>query len=82
MQETNWKRYLRMLEVLETDPALEKLMKENAKSYNRFVQLTGKLPKFLRNRLWEYPGTLYFLHHRTLLILCRTMRFDDEDPTQ
>ena len=82
MQEFDIERYYRMLKLLEADPVMAKLMEETTQNYNDFLRLTRKFPKALRKRLWKYPGTLYFLHHRTLLILCRTMRFDDEYPTQ
>ena len=44
-----------------------------------FDKFTAWLPSPLRNRLREYPGMMYFMHSRTIDIICKQMKFQDED---
>ena len=44
-----------------------------------FDRFTARLPRRLRNRLREYPGMMFFMHHRIMDAICENMKFLDED---
>lgn len=44
-----------------------------------FTELTDSLPEKLRTFMWNYPGSLYFMHHRILTLICQNMKFIDEE---
>ena len=79
MKLTPLERRNRIYEMLDSDPECAKMKAEYESARSRFTKLTDRLPERLRNLLWTYPGMGYFLHHRTLNLICEHMKFPDEE---
>lgn len=79
MQLTPEQRRQRIYELLASDAEYCKMKAEYEPGRAWFEKNVGRLPKRLRNRFWTYPGLGYFMHHRMLTLICRNMKFGDED---
>lgn len=78
MKLTPEQRRSRIYEIAETDKGYLKAKAQLEHEQSRFTLFTNKLPGFLRNFLWCYPGMLYLTHHRLLDVICEKMVFTDE----
>ena len=75
-------RRQRIHELAEQDTQYRQMQAEYHAGKAWFDWITGFLPRNLRNRFWQYPGTEYFMHHRILTIICNHMKFIDEDESR
>ena len=78
MSLTPEERRERIYEMTKRDPEFQKMYKDYAPGKEWFIKTTDKLPKELSNKLWQYPGMGYFIHHRMLTLICEHMKFEDE----
>lgn len=78
MKLTPIQRRERISALVREDDECRKLFDEYTSAKERFIRFTDRLPRPVRELLWRYPGTGYFLHHRILTIVCENMRFEDE----
>ena len=69
----------RIYQLAETDAEYRKMKAEYEPGKAWFEKTMGRLPEKLRNRVWAYPGMGYFMHHRMLILICRNMKFVDEE---
>ena len=79
MKMTPEQRRKRIYELVEADSECRRIYSEFEPARTRFTKLTNFLPKRTRNLLWSFPGLGYFLHHRMLTLICRNMKFSDEE---
>ena len=79
MKLTPDQRRKRIYELMEQNEEFRRIRAELDPAEARFRKFTDRLPKWLRNRLREYPGMQYFMYQRILDAVCRTMKFPDED---
>lgn len=78
MELTPLQRRERLEVMIQTDTECGRLLKEYMDARKNFEEMTEKKTKKVRDRLWQLPGTGYFLYHRVLMMVCKTMRFSDE----
>ena len=78
MKSTPEQRRSRICDLAENDEAYQKAKAQLEREQARFTRFADKLPGFLRNLLWSYPGMLYLTHHRLLDVICEEMVFPDE----
>lgn len=71
-------RRFEVYRIAEADREYQKAKEQLDSEQARFTQFVDKLPKFLRNILWGYPGMLYLTYHRLLDVICEQMIFPDE----
>lgn len=79
MKLTPEQRRERIYEIAEADGDYRALKAEYGPGKALFEKTVDRMPKKLRDKLWVYPGTGYFLHHRMLNLICQHMKFKDED---
>ena len=78
MKLTPEQRRFKIYDIAETDEGYRKVKEQLDSAQNKFTRFTDRLPGFLRNFLWTYPGMLFFMHHRLLDVICEHMIFPDE----
>ena len=79
MKLTPEERRCRIYELMEMDVEYSRMKTEYEHGKTWFEKHVSKFPKMLRNKFWSYPGMGYFIHHRMLTIICRNMKFIDEE---
>lgn len=79
MKLTPMQRRERILYLARTDTEYCQFHSEAHSAELHFSKFTDCLPKALRISLWNYPGSLYFMHHRLLTLICQNMKFIDEE---
>lgn len=78
MKLTPEQRRFRIYCIAEGDEAYQKAKKQLDIAQTKFTHFSDRLPRFLCNYLWTYPGMQYFTHHRLLGVICDCMVFPDE----
>lgn len=78
MKLTPGQRRFRIYRIAEGDEAYQKAKEQLDIAQTKFTHFSDRLPRFLRNFLWTYPGMQYFTHHRLLDVICDCMVFPDE----
>ena len=79
MKLTPTERRERILRLAEADAEYCQIHSEANSAEIHFSKLTDCLSDELRIFLWNYPGSLYFMHHRILSLICQNMKFIDEE---
>ena len=79
MKLTPDQRRKRIQKMIEEHPELLRMQEAYTPAKTWFDKFTALLPRPLRNRIREYPGMMFFIHSRTLDIICKQMKFPDED---
>ena len=78
MKLTPAQRRKRLYEMMNNDPEFMKMKDACDPAKRWFDAFTAKLPPFLRNRLREYPGMMFFMHSSIIDTVCKEMQFPDE----
>lgn len=78
MKLTPLQRRQRLEDMIRSDPDCGQLWKEYMEAQQHFMKMMERKPQKTRDRLWRLPGVGYFLYHRVLMMVCKTMRFYDE----
>lgn len=78
MKLTPLQRRERLEAMIRDDTDCGRLLREYSIARCRFTEITERKQKKIRELLWSFPGTGYFLYHRVLMMVCEVMRFPDE----
>ena len=78
MKLTPAQRQKRLYDLMAQNPEYQKMQAACDPAKRRFDAWTAKLPPFLRDRLREYPGRMFFMHNRIIETVCKEMQFPDE----
>ena len=79
MKLTPNQRRQRLYSLMRENPEYMKMKDAYDPAKTWFDLFTARLPGFLRNRLREYPGMMFFMHNRIIDTVCKQMQFPDED---
>ena len=78
MKLTPLERRKRIWNMVQADAEIQKMNREYEKGREWFVKATKWMPSRLHTKWWNFPGMSYFIHQRTITLICENMKFQDE----
>ena len=79
MEYTPMERMHRLWELVRSDPECQACEKEMTQARQRLEAHTDRLPREEHGQYWEYPTCFGVFHGRLLELVCREMRFPEEE---
>ena len=76
---TELERRQRLLALVKADARCGEMERECRLAQAALEEYSRELPEEQREFLWRYPGAMYYLYHWTMNVVCKHMRFPEEE---